>query len=280
MHIVVNLLIAFAVILAGLAWIALTRYNRLTEAMQNVHEARSNAEVAVSKKLSLVNQLIDVVQSYRESEQLSILKVSQDNVEASIAAAYAQTGTVMAAVQGLADRFPNLKASEQYSSLVLGIRECESEVQASRNRLNQVVKEYNNLCLKIPTVFVARFMGFRPEPYLNFDLGAADGPKSLKALEKGDGARLDGLFQRGNAAPPAALPPAARPPRPELVARTVQTTAYFYRSPGGTPMGPATLGDLRQLYRQGSLEPSTQILQEGAAEWQPIASLPGDGERH
>ena len=58
---------------------AVISYNTLQKMAQNVRESASNVQVAISKKLSLVNQLIEVVKNYQAGEQLVQLKVSQDN---------------------------------------------------------------------------------------------------------------------------------------------------------------------------------------------------------
>ena len=61
--------------------IALRAYNRLQALGQRLREASSNTEVAVSRKLSLINQLIDVVRNYQDFEQFTHLKVSGNNTD-------------------------------------------------------------------------------------------------------------------------------------------------------------------------------------------------------
>ncbi len=169
-------------------------YNTLQKLAQHVREAASNAQVAISKKLTLINQLIDVVKNYQESEQLVQLKVSQDASASDLAGSYQQSGNVLAAVQGIAEKFPNLKASEQYHRLVDSIQQCEQNIQDSRERYNHAVKEYNTKRLRIPTVLIAKSLGFPDAPYLQFDVSGINEVTSLQDFKTDDGERLKQLF--------------------------------------------------------------------------------------
>lgn len=181
-------------LLVLLLLLAVASYNALQKLAQDVREKASNAQVAISKKLALINQLIDVVKNYQEGEQLVQLKVSQDVSATDLASSYQQSGTVLAAVQGIAEKFPNLKANEQYHRLVDSIQHCEQNIQESREKYNHAVKEYNTKRLRIPTVFMARAMGFPEAPYLQFDVSGMNEITSLQDFKTDDGERLQQLF--------------------------------------------------------------------------------------
>ncbi len=172
------------IILVAIVWLAIKSYNALQTLAQDIHEKKSNIQVAISKKLTLINQLIDVVKNYQEGEQLVHLKVSQDASPSNIEGSYQQSGTVLAAVQGIADRFPNLKATEQYHRLVDSIQQSEQNIQQCRERYNQSVKAYNTTKSKIPTVFIANTMGFPTAPYLQFDLSGVNDITAMQELKR------------------------------------------------------------------------------------------------
>lgn len=183
------LLIVIALLVASVM-----SYNALQTFAQDVREKSSNAQISVSKKMGLINQLIDVVKNYQEGEQLTQLKVSQDNTAIGLAQSYQQSGTVFATVQGIADRFPNLKASEQYHRLVDSIQHCEQNIQDTREMYNRAVKAYNTQRVKIPDVFVARAMGFPEAPYMEFDISGLSEITTLKSFKTDDGERLEQLL--------------------------------------------------------------------------------------
>jgi LemA protein len=169
-------------------------YNGLQTLAQEVREKSSNVQISISKKLGLVNQLIDVVKNYQEGEQLTQLKVSQDNSAVGLAQSYQQSGAVLATVQGMAERFPNLKANEQYHRLVDSIQHCEQNIQNTRETYNKSVKAYNTKRVKIPDLFVARALGFPEAPYMEFDMTGLTEVNSLKSFKTDDGERLEQLL--------------------------------------------------------------------------------------
>lgn len=179
-------------LLIGILIWAVAIYNKLQKLAQEVREKSSNMQIAISKKLGLVNQLIDVVKNFQEGEQLVHLKVSQDT--SAMTGVYQQAGTVLASVQGLADKFPNLKSNEQYHRLIDSIQICEDDIQKKRSEYNQAVKSYNTSRVKIPTVFVARTLSFPEAPYLEFDMSGINEITTLKDFKTDDGERLQQLL--------------------------------------------------------------------------------------
>lgn len=177
--------------------IAFLGYNKLRKLSESIREAWSNIGVVGRKQASLINQLIDVVKGYQESEKLVMLKVSEDmSNAANVAQMYQQTGMVLSSVNGLAERFPELKASQQYQRLIDSVQSCESQLENARAGYNASVREYNTVRSSIPTVFYAPILGFKIAPYLEFegntqvmDMGSL---KSFSADD--DGERLNALL--------------------------------------------------------------------------------------
>lgn len=277
-------LIFLAIVLAG---IALFSYNKLQRLSQNIQERSSNVQVAVSRKLSLVNQLIDVVKNFQESEQFTHLKISQDSTAASLTSAYQQSGTVLTSIRGLADRFPNLKNSEQYHRLIDSIQTCEADIQQQRLWYNASVKEYNSVCLSIPTVFVARTIGFGKAPYLEFDHSGVTDVTSLKEFKTDDGERLQQLLtgagsgiagatrviasqaaQTGKMIADKAKEKSAE--RSAEKPRVPLSGSYFYLVPGGVPQGPTSLSQIQAQVAAGTLDRAVLIAEPGTSDWKPL----------
>ena len=187
------------VLIAGavLAYFALKGYNGLRGRAEEIREAWSNIGVAAKKQASLLKQLIEVVKGYQESEKLVMLKVSDDTSSAAaIAQLHQQAGLVLSSVSGLAQRFPELKANEQYQRLISSIQECEFSLERSRQHYNGSVKAYNTLRSSIPHVFYAATLGFKAAPYLEFDgnnLNTQVGELATFASDD-DGERLNQLL--------------------------------------------------------------------------------------
>lgn len=303
-------LLLIALVVMGL--VALTKYNRLQALAQNVRAKSSNAQVAISKKLNLVNQLIDLVKSFQESEQFTYLKIAQDANSAAIASAYNQSGSVLASIQGLAERFPRLRASEQYLRLVESVQSCENDIQAQRQAYNEAVRQYNTERLAIPTVFIARLMGFGTAPYMEFDHSGVLDATSLKSFQTADGERLQELLSqagsrvagtsRALAAQAAdagrllqnkvkeiaesAAAPAGAERGPDGAASNTGNAAstgtdadadkprYFCLPAGGVPQGPYTRAQIEHMLAQGDITPDTQASELGGqGQWRPLQTL-------
>ena len=273
-----------AVILVG---IGLFSYNKLQRLSQGIREASSNVQVAVSKKLSLVNQLMDVARGYLESEQFTMLKISQDSSPSGMMAAYQQSGAVLTTLQGMAERFPDLKANAQFLRLMDGIHDCEGGIQKQREAYNAAVKGYNAVCLSIPTVFVARFIGFSAAPYLEFDHSGLKDVTSLKEFKTDDGERLKQLLDSAGShlvgATKTLATQATQAGRAfgekvrevsEKQERETGAPAYFYRiPPDGVPVGPANLAQIHEMSESGQLPANVLIAEAGQNAWKTLEDV-------
>lgn len=298
------LIVVLAIILGV---VGLLSYNRLQALAQRLREAASNTEVAVSKKLSLVNQLIDLVRNYQEFEQFTHLKMSADNTD-SLSQAMSQSGQVLAAIQGMAQRFPELKSNTQYDNLARNIQASEEGIATARERYNAAARDYNTVRASIPTVFVARYMGFSEAPFLEFDHSGVLPVSTLRDFKTGDGERLQQMLQGagtkladGGKALAASTLQAGRALQdrmqgdtgalPHAVsadadaqggesgqsegdtpAESPAEVSYFYLVPGGVPQGPVTLSQLRAMFEAGDIEHDTQAAPAGSASWKHVVT--------
>ncbi|OIQ90657.1 LemA family protein [mine drainage metagenome] len=187
------LLISVAVVVAIIAFFG---YNKLRAHAEAVREAMSNIGVTSKKQASLINQLIDVVKGYQDSEKFVMLKISDDvNAAAQAAMVYQQSNVVLSAASGLAQRFPELKSNQQYARLIDSIQGCESQLEAARQKYNAAVKAYNVRRSSVPAVFYASTLGFKPAPYLEFTGGdEASDIGTVHGFASDDGERLNMLL--------------------------------------------------------------------------------------
>lgn len=271
------LLVWLAVILGVIAFMS---YNKLQSHAQTIRERSSNIQVAVSKKLSLLNQLIDVVKNFQESEQFTHLKIAQDNSTTGLNSAYQQSGAVLTSLQGVADRFPKLKANEQYHRLIDSIQGCESEIQGQRERYNVAVREYNTVKLSIPTIFVAGMLGFSTAPYLEFDVSGVAEPGHLKNFRTDDGERLQQLLSSagGQIVGASKMLVSQATQASKLAVETIRDKTqsspdFFYQIPGGVPAGPVKLQTLIDQVKSGHLPNELQVAEVGSPTWRSLSEL-------
>ena len=184
-------------ILAALGVMAFLGYNKLRSLSEFIREAWSNIGVVSRKQASLTNQLIDVVKGYQNSENLVMLKVSEDmSNAANIAQMHHKSGMLLSNVSGLAEKFPELKANQQYQRLIDSIQECEAHLEEARANYNSAVRTYNTARSSIPTIFYAPALGFHAAPYLEFiDNAPSTDMGTLKSFTADDnGEHLNALL--------------------------------------------------------------------------------------
>jgi LemA protein len=184
------------VFIAALVFVAIAvwGYNTLRRLAENVKEAQSNVDIALRKKVSLINRLSEMANQYREGEKLVMLKVSQDSTEAAMREAYQQSGNVLATIQGMAQRFPELKATDQFKELLPAIDRAESDLQNWRVRCNATIKDYNSHRSALPHALYAGVLGFRPARYLELESAESSDSMVERPIFSDDGDRVNELL--------------------------------------------------------------------------------------
>ncbi len=268
-----TLLLILVVLLAFFA----INYNKLQKLSQNVKQSASNIQVAISKKLSLINQLIDVVKNYQESEQFTQLKISQDASAANIMASYQQSGATLASLQGFAEKFPNLKASEQYQLLMKNITLCELDIQKNREIYNSQVNRYNSSRSGIPTVFVAQLIGFSEAPYIQFDLSGIHEATDLKSFKTDDGERLSQLLKSAGSNISTAAKTlthhagdVGKMLSEKINGKENAPGDFYFLIQGGVPKGPKPLYEIKKMIEEGKISGEIKVAPNGSDAWRDI----------
>ena len=274
------------VVLAALvlAAFAVWSYNSLRRLAENVKEAQSNVDIALRKKVSLINRLSEMANQYREGEKLVMLKVSQDNSEAAMRDAYQQSGTMLAAIQGMAQRFPELKATEQFKELLPAIDRAESDLQNWRVRCNATIKDYNSHRSALPHALYAGMLGFRPARYLELESAEsadsmverpmfADDGDQVKELLGMAGTRMLGATKTLASQGKLLAEKAATRVQTEMAARAAAAREFHYLDAEKSPKGPVSRDELDLLFRSGTITPETDVLEAGQKAWTKYAAL-------
>ncbi len=270
---------------------ALKSYNTLQRHAQEIKEALSNISVSLSKKVSLINQLMDVVKGYQQSEQLVHLTVAKDTGMNAIYSNYKDSNMMLTNLQGMAERYPELKADQQYHRLISNIEMCEAEIAQWRNEYNARVKHYNTLRSSIPTIFIANGLGFSEAPYLDLTVENAE-QTLLKDFKTDDGERLNALFKSAKdnlvegskslaSSSKTALDKATDAGKKLAASEQVQglvdkannymgkaaTPKFFYLLPDSVPKGPVSLQDISTLAEDQAWAEQVRLSEVGADQW-------------
>lgn len=141
-----------------------TQYNRLIRLNITAEEAWSQIEVQLKRRADLIPNLIETVKGYAQHEQSTFDAVVAARAKATTASSVADTaaadGALTQALRGLlavAEAYPDLKASANFSALQDELATTENKVAFSRQFYNDTVRQLNTAIKTVPTNFFAGF---------------------------------------------------------------------------------------------------------------------------
>ncbi len=167
---------ALALLLAVPAFLALATHNRLVALDQRCDTAFGDIDVHLKHRHNLIPPLVETVRGFAKHESDILLGVTQARAEALQAAtpevrlkAEKNLTQNINALIGMAERYPELKASTHFSDLRRELVDVENRVTASRRFYNLAVEEYVSTLRQFPGSTIGRLSKMNVR--MPFDLG-------------------------------------------------------------------------------------------------------------
>jgi LemA protein len=171
------------VVLALAAFVWLT-YNRMVAKRQATENSWSQIDVSLRRRHDLIPTLVESVKGYATHERTTFEQVT----EARSSAIAAQGPAQKAAAEGelgrgtqqllvVAEAYPELEASKNFSKLQDDLREAEDQIAITRRVYNDTVETYNTLIQVFPAVIVARSFGFHKREFFDAPAEAEVAPQ-------------------------------------------------------------------------------------------------------
>ena len=177
---------AFLIILAIVALVVLWVIGvqrKLVEKDELCKNALSQIGVQQASRWDALTALVELVKSYNEHEYNTLRDViamrKTITGESSVADAQAQEQALTGLVRNInvvAERYPELKANENYAKAMDSVNLYENQVRLSRMTFNDTVTKYNKEIRQFPTSLVAGILGFNTRDYLNEAVGKTEMP--------------------------------------------------------------------------------------------------------
>lgn len=156
-------------------------FNDLVAARNQVRAAWSDIDVQLTRRHDLVPQLVAAVHGYADYERATLATVTELRTRAVAAASLSDKAQVEAElaqqidhILALQERYPDLKASENFLALQRDLVGIEDHLQYARRFYNGAVRELNNRIETFPGLFVARVANFKKADF--FRQGNEQGP--------------------------------------------------------------------------------------------------------
>jgi LemA protein len=160
-------LVIFLVV-AGIFTYFITIYNSLVRLKNDIDKAWSNIDVLLKQRHDELPKLIETCKGYMQYEQDTFKLVTEARtafMKAGTVAEKARADTmVTGAVKTLfavAEKYPDLKANNNFTQLQTRITELEEKIADRREFFNDDVNTYNTRIQQLPDVFVARILSLK-----------------------------------------------------------------------------------------------------------------------
>jgi LemA protein len=180
---------ALALLIAVPAYVAYATHNRLVALDQRCETAFGDIDVHLKHRHNLIPPLVETVRGFARHENDILLGVTQARAEALQAASPEMrlsaeqnlTQNIVALI-GMAERYPELKASTHFSDLRRELVDAENRITGSRRFYNLAVEEYDTTLRQFPGSTIGRLskMNMRTRFDLGIERMLIDEPLAIK----------------------------------------------------------------------------------------------------
>jgi LemA protein len=184
--VVVGIIALIAMMFAG-------SYNGLVSADESVKQAWSQVENVYQRRLDLIPNLVETVKGYAAHERDTFLAVTEARSRAAGSTSpdvvndpdkFRKFQESQAALSGalsrllvVVERYPELKANQNFLSLQAQLEGTENRISVERGRFNEAAQRFNVLVRRFPVNLMAGLFGFRAKEYFKADAAAQTAPK-------------------------------------------------------------------------------------------------------
>lgn len=166
----VNLfLVAMMAMVFLLGLLVLVIYNGFVRSRLRCKEAWSGIEVQLKRRADLVPNLVDTVKGYASHERQTLENVTRARAvlqsaqgTSEIAGANNQLTQALGRLFAVVEKYPELKASENFLSLQVDLSDIEEKIAYARQFYNRNVLDYNSRTRVMPQALIAGLCNFKP----------------------------------------------------------------------------------------------------------------------
>ncbi len=187
-----TLLIVLGLVLILGVW-GCSGYNSLVKEDENVKKTWNNVQTEYQKRYDLVDNLVNTVKGAANFEQSTLTAVVQARSKASsiqlnsdqltpenmqkFEQAQSELSGSLNRLLVTVERYPDLKATQNFLELQHKLDGIESDVRSSRRLFNESVNTYNTKVRSFPTNLFAGMFGFKAKEGFKAEAGAEKAPK-------------------------------------------------------------------------------------------------------
>ena len=188
----ITIAIIVVLLFAGYSWVKGT-YNTMVTQDEGVKTAWSQVENQYQRRMDLIPNLVNTVKGYATHEKETLeggvsarAEATKTTIDPSnlneesmkkFQAAQGELSSALSRLMLVIERYPDLKANQNFSELQAQLEGTENRISVERKRFNETAQSYNTYIRSFPTNILAGMFGFQPKAYFSAESGAEKAPK-------------------------------------------------------------------------------------------------------
>ncbi len=186
-----TLWIILGVVVILVLWV-FSGYNGMVERQEQATTALADVETQYQRRADMMPQLTKIVKAYAKHEKETFAEVTKARATASqikldannlteaklkeYTAAQGELAAAFSKLMVVAERYPELKASENFRALQVQEEGTENRISEARRKYNEAVQNYNQSVRKMPNALIAGIFQFTVMPKFEAASGAEKAP--------------------------------------------------------------------------------------------------------
>ncbi|MDZ7848901.1 MAG: LemA family protein [Owenweeksia sp.] len=167
-------------VIVGIALIAFFSfkgmYNNMVDMKESTAGTVGQCETSYQRRADLIPNLVSTVKGYADFEQETLTEVIEARSKATsiqvdannlnpqqlqkFQQAQDQLSGALSRLLVTVERYPNLKANQNFLALQSQLEGTENRISVERRKFNNIVRDYNSYIKKFPQFFIANMGGF------------------------------------------------------------------------------------------------------------------------
>ena len=183
----ITLIIIVIIFVSLFSWVKGT-YNTMVTQDESVKTAWSQVENQYQRRMDLIPNLVNTVKGYATHEKETLEGVISARSEATkttidpsnldeaslqrFQAAQGELSSALSRLMVVIERYPELKANQNFSELQAQLEGTENRITVERKRFNEVAQAYNTYIRSFPNNLLAGMFGFQTKAYFTAEPGS------------------------------------------------------------------------------------------------------------
>jgi LemA protein len=184
------IVVLFAILLLG--GCGCSGYNKMIGMDENVKNKWNNVQSEYQRRADLIPNLVNTVKGAANFEQETLTQVVEARAKATsiqlsadqltpenmakFQEAQTQLSGALSRLLVAVERYPDLKANQNFRDLQAQLEGTENRIKVARNDYNAAVQEYNTTVRSFPNNILAGIFGFKSKEGFKAEAGAEKAP--------------------------------------------------------------------------------------------------------